>query len=341
MSVTEHTAKTNRHTTFYLAAGPDDGPLIIFIHGWPELSISWRHQLPALGALGFRAIAPDMRGYGRSSIYPSSSDYAQELIVQDMIELLDSLGQERAVWVGHDWGSPVVWNIASHHPNRCDGVANLCVPYYTMERGLDHTITLVDRNVYPEDEYPAGQWDYMRYYEENFADAIAPMDANVYKFLKLAFRKGNPDGEGQPAITATARRNHGMLGGGNIPDLPRDGGVVSEEDLSVYVAALERNGFFGPSSWYINHAANAEYAKSARNDGYLDMPVLFLNARYDYILECTNSRLAEPMRKYCRNLAEETIRTGHWMAQEKPHEVNAALAKWIATRIPGIWPRPG
>ena len=74
MSVTEHTAKTTRHTTFYLAAGPEDGPLIIFVHGWPELSISWRHQLPALAAIGFRVIAPDMRGYGRSSIYSRSSD---------------------------------------------------------------------------------------------------------------------------------------------------------------------------------------------------------------------------------------------------------------------------
>jgi hypothetical protein len=122
----------------------------------------------------------------------------------------------------------------------------------------------------------------MRYYEENFAEAIAPMDANVYKFLKLAFRKGDPAGEGKPAITATARRNHGMLGGA-VPDLLRDGDIVSEEDLSVYVSALERNGFFGPSSWYLNHSANAEYAKAARNDGYLDMPVLFLNARYDYV----------------------------------------------------------
>ena len=210
----------------------------------------------------FRAIAPDMRGYGRSSIYPCRSDYAQELIVQDMLELQDSLGRERAVWVGHDWGSPVVWNLASHHPDRCEGVANLCVPYYSIERGLDHTITLVDRKVYPEDEYPAGNWDYMRYYEENFAEAIAPMDANVYKFLKLAFRKGDPAGEGKPAITATARRNHGMLGGA-VPDLPRDGDIVSEEDLSVYVSALERNDFFGPSSWYLNHSANAEYAKAA------------------------------------------------------------------------------
>src|SRR4029077_15805910 len=156
MSVTEHTTKTNRHTTFYLAAGPEEGSLIIFIHGWQELSISWRNHLPGVAALGFRTIAPDMRGYGRSSIYPQSHDYAQELIVADMVELLDSLGRKSAVWVGHDWGSPVVWNLASHHPERCDGVANLCVPYYTIERGLDHTITLGDARVCPGAGDPAG-----------------------------------------------------------------------------------------------------------------------------------------------------------------------------------------
>lgn len=340
MSITEHTTKTERHTTFYLAAGPEDGPLVIFVHGWPELSISWRHQLPALAALGFRAIAPDMRGYGRSSVYHRHGDYAQEHIVRDMLELVDSVGREKAVWVGHDWGSPVVWNLASHHPDRCHAVANLCVPYYTIERGLDHTLTLVDRDLYPADEFPAGQWDYMRYYEESFAEAIAPMDANVYKFVKLLFRKGDPQGEGKRAFTAAARRNHGMLGGREIPDLPRDGDVVTEADLSAYVSALERNGFYGPSSWYMNHRANAEYAKTARNGGYLDMPVLFLNARYDYVCECTHSRLAEPMRTYCRTLTEKTIRSGHWMAQEKPVEVNAALVQWLATAVPGVWPPP-
>ncbi len=340
MSITEHTTKTERHTTFYLAAGPEDGPLIICVHGWPELSMSWRHQLPALAALGFRAIAPDMRGYGRSSVYNRHGDYAQEHIVRDMLDLLDSLGREKAVWVGHDWGSPVVWNLASHHPDRCHAVANLCVPYYTIERGLDHTLTLVDRDLYPANEFPAGQWDYMRYYEESFAEAIAPMDANVYTFVKLLFRKGNPEGEGKRAFTATARRHHGMLGGSEIPDLPRDNDVVTEEDLSIYVSALERNGFYGPSSWYMNHLANAEYAKTAKNNGYLDMPVLFLNAQYDYVCECTHSRLAEPMRTYCRNFAEVTIRSGHWMAQEKPVEVSAALVKWLATAVPGVWPQP-
>ena len=302
--------------------------------------MSWRHQLPVLAALGFRTIAPDMRGYGRSTVYPRHADYAQEHIVRDMLEMLDAVGREKAVWVGHDWGSPVVWNLASHHPDRCQAVANLCVPYYTLERGLDHLLALVDRHLYPEDEYPAGQWDYMLYYEENFAEAIAPMDGNVPQFLKVLFRKGDPAGEGKRAITATARRSHSFLGMSEIPDQLPDTDVVTEEALSIFVAALERNGFSGPCSWYLNDGPNASYAMTALNGGYLDMPVLFLNARYDYVCECTHSRLAEPMRSYCRQLTEETIRAGHWLAQEQPVEVNAALVKWLATRVPDVWPQP-
>ena len=339
MRITEHTIKTERHTTFYLAAGPEKGPLVIFVHGWPELSISWRHQLPALAALGFHAIAPDMRGYGRSSVYSQPADYAQEPIVRDMLQLLNALGKEKAVWVGHDWGSPVVWNLASHHPDHCHAVASLCVPYYTLERGLDDLLALVDRELYPENEFPAGQWDYMRYYEENAVEAIAFLDANVSRFVKLVFRKGDPAGEGKPVSTAMARRSHSVLGMSLLPDLSRDSDVLSEEALSIYVGALERNGFAGPAFWYLNHAVNASYARTAQNGGYLDIPVLFLNACYDYVCECTHSRLAKPMRTYCRQLTEETIRAGHWLAQEKPIEVNAALVKWLATKVPEVWPQ--
>src|SRR5471032_3569942 len=102
--VTEHVAKSSRHSSFYLACGPEDGPLIVFVHGWPELSISWRHQLPAFAALGFRCVAPDMRGYGRSNTYTRHEVFAQELIVADMLELLASLGRETAVRIGPDWG---------------------------------------------------------------------------------------------------------------------------------------------------------------------------------------------------------------------------------------------
>ena len=339
IQVTEHTTKSDAHTTFHLAAGPADGPLIMFVHGWPELSISWRHQRPCLGSLGFRAIAPDMRGYGRSSVYDRHSDYAQELIVADMIGLLDSLGAEKAVWVGHDWGSPVVWNIASHHPDRCAAVANLCVPYYSLERGLDAVLELIDREVYPEDQFPVGQWEYQLFYEENFARAIAVLEANVYNTVKALFRTGDPAGQSRPSRTAMVRKDGGWFGGASeAPDVPRDADVVTEEDLCAYTAALERNGFFGPSSYYMNHKANAAYAERAVNDAYLDMPTLFIVAQYDYTCECVTSRLAEPMQTYCRDLTTKTIPSGHWMAQERPIQVNAALAQWLATSVPAVWP---
>ena len=120
LPVTEHIAKSARHTTFYLACGSAHRPMIIFVHGWPELSVSWRHQLPCFASLGFRAIAPDMRGYGRSSVYHNHADYALEHIVQDMLELLDALGQAQksdalifAVFTGNPWHSQNLRDLAA------------------------------------------------------------------------------------------------------------------------------------------------------------------------------------------------------------------------------------
>lgn len=339
VEITEHTLRTDRHTTGYLAAGPEDGPLVIFVHGWPELSISWRHQLPVLAGLGFRTIAPDMRGYGRSSTYDSTDAFAQELIVADMIELLDHLGRDQAVWVGHDWGSPVVWNLASHHPDRCRAVANLCVPYRTIEAGWDNLISLVNRDVYPEDQFPVGQWDYQLFYEENLPRAVEVFEADTYRVAQALFRKGNPAGAGEPSATSMIRGAGGWFGGADAaPDIPRDPDVVTESDLHTYAAALDRNGFFGPDSWYLNHEANEEYATRAVNDAVLDLPVLFLGARWDFTCETVESRLAEPMREYCTDLTEHVIDTGHWMAQERPAEVNAALVSWLRDRVADHWP---
>jgi len=332
-------AQTTRHTTHYLACGPEDGPLVVFVHGWPELSLSWRHQLPVFGGLGFRAVAPDLRGYGHSSVYREHAEYRQEAVVTDMLELLAELGRERAVWVGHDWGSPTVWNLARLYPQHCVAVANLCVPYLTIENGLDETLALVDRELYPENEYPAGQWEYMRFYEENFARATSVFDADPYRTVKLLFRKGDPADAGKPAFTAEVRRQGGWFGPLDAaPDLPRDADVVSEADLDIYAEALSRNGFFGPDSYYMNHDANAAWV--AGKPEQLDLPVLFLAARYDYVCDAVGSRLAEPMRAHCSDLTEHVIDSGHWMAQERPHAVNAALVQWFATRVAAHWPHP-
>ena len=337
--VTEHTLKTDRHTMGYLACGAAGAPLLIFVHGWPELSLSWRHQLPAFAALGFRCLAPDMRGYGRSSVYDRHDAYALEHNAADLIALLDSMGADKAVWIGHDWGSPVVWGIASHFPERCHGVANLCVPYFGKGFGPGSIFDLIDRDLYPTDKFPAGQWEYQLFYRENFPRAQSVFEANVRDTVKALFRKGSAAAIGKPSRTALVRTEGGWFGGADrAPDVPVDSDVLTETDLAAYTAALTRNGFFGPNSWYMNHEANAAWSATAVNAGKLSMPVLFLHGAYDTTCDTTHSRLAEPMREDCADLTEAVVESGHWMAQEKPIAVNAALARWIAVKLPDVWP---
>ena len=338
--VTEHVLKTKRHTTAYLACGAADAPLIFFLHGWPELAISWRHQLPVFSELGFLCVAPDLRGYGRSSIYKQQADYALEHSVRDMLELQDALGRAKAVWVGHDAGSLVVWGGASHHPDRCHGVVSLCIPYLNKGFSPDNLIPLVDRTIYPESTYPAGQWEYILFYEENFEAAHSALEADTRGALKALFRRGNPALRGKPSRMAGLRRDGGWFGGSKVPDVERDGAVLTEADLAAYTAALERNGWFGPCAWYMNYRKSiTAYMATSRNGGRLNMPVLFLDGVNDVTCLTTGgSRLAEPMRQYCSDLTEVTIPSGHWMAQECPVAVNAALAKWLATKLSEVWP---
>jgi pimeloyl-ACP methyl ester carboxylesterase len=336
--LTEHVVRTARHTSFYLACGPEDGTPVIFAHGWPELSISWQHQLRCLGALGFRAIAPDMRGYGRSTVHASPSDYAVEHAEADLIELLDALDRPAAVWVGHDWGTPVTWSIASHRPERCLAVAGLCVPYHPEGFGVETNVPLVDRTLYPADRFPAGQWDYQLFYRERFERACEVFEADPVATVKAMFRKGSPAGRGKPSRLAHVRRDGGWFDGAErAPDLPIDADLLTVEDVHRYASALAANGFAGPCSWYLNGEANRRHARRAVAGGRLSMPVLFLHAAYDYVCDTTGSRLAEPMRAACDDLAEATVASGHWMAMERPAEVNAALVRWLATKRPELF----
>ena len=333
--VTEHFFRSTRHGSFYLAAGPHEGPLIIFVHGWPELAISWRHQLEAFAALGYRAIAPDMRSYGRSTVHAEPGAHTMEAITRDMVELLDHLGRSKAVWVGHDWGSPVVWSLAAHHADRCGGVANLCVPYIPAGFVPNNLVPLVDRSVYPVDRYPAGQWDYQLYHLDHFERSHQVLDADPLATVKALMRRGDPSGEGKAYRTASFRRDGGWFSGASAaPDLPRDDAVLSEEALCAYAAALGANGFAGPDAWYANPEANERHARSAPDRGRLHMPVLFLHATCDWICETRLSRLADPMRAACDRLSEAVVPGGHWLQQENPMDVNARLVDWLGLERP-------
>jgi pimeloyl-ACP methyl ester carboxylesterase len=323
-----------RHRTAWLEEGPADGPLMILLHGWPELGLVWRSQVEHFARAGWRCVAPDMRGYGGSSVPEATDAYALREIVADMIELHDALGGASAVWVGHDWGSPVAWSIAAHHAGRCRAVVNLCVPYLNAGFALENVIELVDRDVYPVERFPDGQWSYWRFYHERFAQAVADFEADVAASVALLFRAAPPLVPGRPARSARVVANGGWFGDAHrAPPMPRDTTMLPEDDYRAVVAGLSTNGFRGPGSWYVNDAANVAYAAEAPDGGRLAMPALFLHAARDTVCDTVRSPLAEPMRSSCAALTEVTIDAGHDLMLERPAEVNAAIEEWLTGKV--------
>lgn len=325
---------TTRHRSAWIEAGPADGPLMIFLHGWPELGIVWRAQLDHFASAGWRCIAPDMRGYGGSSVPTTIDAYALREVVADMVELHDAVGGEPAVWVGHDFGSPVVWALASHHVARCRAVVNICIPYLARGFALPTFLPLIDRDIYPVDTYPVGQWDYWLNHRENFARTASQSEADVEATFAFFFRAGTPDGAGEPAPFASIRANGGFFGPSGRPTkMPRDTTMMNQTDFDTFVAAFRRTGLSGADSWYMNNDANLDYAREAPDFGRLTLPVLFLHAVWDTVCETVRSRLADPMRADCADLTEVSMEGGHTLMIERRDEVNIAIGEWLAAKM--------
>jgi soluble epoxide hydrolase/lipid-phosphate phosphatase len=336
---TRHEFTTNSHKTSYLTAGNPTGPFLIFVHGWPGIAETWKPQLLTFSSLGFHVVAPDTRGYGSSSLSRDVRDYSLERLVSDLAALLSHLQRDQAVWVGHDWGAGIVWALAAHHPEICAGVINLCVPYGTLEMGLEAEVALVNREIYPEDIYPYGQFDYQRYYETNSSDATTVLEANPSHTVKALFVKARPATYGQPARTSSLIPDGGWFGGASeAPDVPLDTTVLDPSMHSTLTTALTKTSFFGATAYYLNHDVNALYAAKSVNDGVLTIPVLFIEARYDSVCATSISRFSEPMRRYCTDLTECSVEAGHWVQMEKPREVNAAIGRWLCERVKSWWP---
>ncbi len=307
---------------------------MIFIHGWPELGLVWRAQLEHFAGHGWRCVAPDMRGYGGSSAPTSLAAYAVRELAGDMVELHNVLGGKSAIWVGHDWGSAVAWAMASHHRERCRGIVNLCIPYLARGLALPTLVPLVDRELYPIDEYPIGQWDYWLHYREHFRQAARDFEADTRATLTMLYRAAPENAATKPAFSASIRSTGGWFGGHRqAPAMPRDEALLSSADFDALVAAFEKTGFAGANAWYMNDATNLAYAAEAADFGRLSLPALFLHARHDAVCNTVNSRLADPMREDCADLTEVTVDAGHELMLERPDEVNAAVGEWLAARF--------
>lgn len=321
---------TPRHKTHYFQCGPVDGPLMIFLHGWPSINLMWRAQTDAFADDGWHCVAPDLRGYGGSSAPTANDAYTIEEVVTDMMELHDHLGGEAAIWVGHDWGSVVAAELTAHEPKRSRGVVLTSLAYLPDANALPTLVPLVDRSIHPADQYPDGQWDYYRYYTTHFETAVADLDADKASTLASVFRSGSPDAIGKVSPNALVTRNGGRFGDAHrAPPTQPDPTLWPPADFDVLVQAFETHGFRPVCAWYLNDEANIAYARKAPDGGRLSQPVLFVNGELDQICNITGNRQGEPMREACSDLTVTSMSAGHWLPLERKAEHIQVIRTWL------------
>ncbi|HEY6578606.1 MAG TPA: alpha/beta hydrolase [Rhizomicrobium sp.] len=300
-------------------AGPKTGFPVVLCHGFPELAFSWRHQLPALGAAGYRAIALDQRGYGGSSRPDEIEAYDMPHLTGDLAGLLDALGIEKAVFCGHDWGGSVVWAMPLYHPERVAGVIGVNTPFFAR-LPVDPIALLRAR---------MGENMYMVFFQKpGEADRI--LAADVGKTFRFFMRRHVVTGEDYAKRPLEEKNLE--LARALQSDEAKWGGeqLLDDDEMKKFVETYTRTGFTGGINWYRNISRNWEL--SARFAQHVPMPALMIMADDDVVL---TPAMAEGMERFVPDLEKVLIREcGHWTQQEKPAETSAAMIGWLRRRFP-------
>ena len=330
LELASRTFSSPRHTTHYIECGPENGALLLFLHGWPEIGLAWRAQMEAFAAQGWRCVAPDLRGFGGSSAPRDTSAYSNEQVVADMAEFHDHLGGEPAIWIGHDWGSCIVGSLAAHEPQRSRAAVFVSVPYFPTANALPTLVPLIDRLVYPVDQYPDGQWDYYRYYTTHFDSAVADLDVDIASSLASIFKPGDPSAIGKPTPNAMVTRKGGRFGAAHhAPSTKPDPALWPPKDFATLSQAFQAHGFRSACSWYLNDGANIAYAHRAPNEGRLSQPVLFVNGEWDAINSINGNHMGDPMRAACSDLSVTDLQGAHWLSLECKAQLTGAIREWL------------
>ena len=298
-----------------------EGPVVLLVHGFPESWYSYRFQLPALAAAGYRAVAMDVRGYGRSSKPLAIEAYRMMCHVADNVALVEALGETSAVVVGHDWGAPIAWNSALLRPDMFRAVAGLSVPYSPPS------------DTRPMDAFRAMGGDeefYIEYFQKP-GRAEAELETDVRNWLLGMYYTASGEGvvalEGKTAATIPA--------GGRMSDRfrypDRMPAWLSDEDLDVYVGEFERTGFTGGLNRYRNIDRDFEELSVYRHHP-IDVPALFIGGSLDGPTVWGRpaiDRYSSTLPRLHQSIILD--RCGHWTQQERPDEVNAALLDFLSS----------
>jgi pimeloyl-ACP methyl ester carboxylesterase len=292
-----------------------EGPPVILLHGFPEIAFSWRHQLPALADAGFRAIAPDQRGYGRTTVPPDISDYRMSELIADVHGLLDSLELESAVFIGHDWGALVLWHMAMLAPEHIDKLIILNIPHY-LRSPVDPIAIMRER--FGDDFY------IVNFQDSDEADRV--FSADTTHFINRMMRKNQITREQfeqlppQQQVVSLLRTVMSEHAGGEA--------LLDEAELAYYADAFARSGLTGPINWYRNWTHNWEQLAGVSQQ--IDIPTLFIGATNDVLI---SMQYIEGMKPLVSDLTIHMLEDcGHWTQQEKPDEVNELMIDWLVQR---------
>jgi pimeloyl-ACP methyl ester carboxylesterase len=313
--VTLKRARANDIDMRYAEAGT--GPLVVFCHGWPESWYSWRHQLTAVSAAGFRCVAPDMRGYGGTQAPEPIDQYTLMHLVGDMAELVKALGETKAVIVGHDWGAPVAWHAALWRPDLFHAVCGMSVPYSPPSY-----VNILDR---------LEQVGIHDFYLQYFQKPGVP-EAEFQRDIRGALRRiyFTASGDLVEGSGGFARLKDGTLLGNTVdpPTLPK---WLSEQDLDYYAQEFARTGFRGGLNWYRNLTRNWQLGGPWRGQP-IRQPSLFLAGARDGVLKFPGAQAQlDGFAKSLPGLRGSHIieGAGHWVQQERAEEVNRLLIGFL------------
>ena len=294
------------------------GPPVVLCHGWPELAYSWRRQISALAGAGYRVIAPDMRGYGRTERPEAIGDYDIHHLTGDMAGLLDALGIERAVFCGHDWGGIVTWAMPLLQPERVLGVIGVNTPF--MPRPPIEPLGFM-RQAFGEEMYM------VVFQQPGRAEAI--LEADVEKSLRFLFRKVRLPAE---LLDSTEGRKQTLAWIGALAALegmPEGELVMDEAALAVYREAFAATGFTGGLNWYRNLTRNWESTEGLEQR--IDAPCLMIAAADDFVLRPS---MTDGMERYIPDLEKYVIEDcGHWTQMEQPETLNRLMLDWLGRRF--------
>jgi pimeloyl-ACP methyl ester carboxylesterase len=314
--ITERSIETNGVQLRTVEAGEPGAPAIVLAHGFPELAYSWRHQIPVLAAAGYHVLAPDQRGYGGSTRPEDISDYNIAELSADLIGLLDDIGAERAVLIGHDWGAPVAWGSAQLHPDRVAAVVGLSVPPVPPAQVPP---TQAFRAIFGDNFF------YMLYFQEpGVADAeLAADPAKTIRRMMAGLRRADD------RLAALRMIQPGPVG--FVERLPEADGLpdwISAEELDHYITEFTRTGFTGGLNWYRNLDRNWEIMADPPAAA-IAVPAMFIAGTDDPVLGFMRpDRATEVVTGPYREVMIDGA--GHWLQQERPDQVNEAVLDFLS-----------